>query len=242
MRSPCPAQLGIAYLELSRAIGLTGDPLNCEQMVVAAHRAVPNADHVTFAIADARMHPRELASTDPIAVELDEIQRKLAEGPLLGPIATPKVVQIRDLARDDRWPRFARIASRVTGVRSLFAVRTPLTGGRHASFSFCADRSDGFNAEDVATGRVIATMATNCLDRRAAQVKADNLQVALASAETIGTAIGILVAREGITRAEAFARLRTASQNMHRKLHDIAADVCECGVLPDSVMTWTRSA
>jgi hypothetical protein len=57
------------------------------------------------------------------------------------------------------------------------------------------------------------------------------------SATTIGTAIGILVARESIVRSEAFERLRSASQNLHRKLHDIAEEVCETGVLPELVAT-----
>lgn len=51
------------------------------------------------------------------------------------------------------------------------------------------------------------------------------LQRALYSRETIGTAKGILMARENCTPDEAFDVLRRASQRSNRKLADIAADI-----------------
>ena len=231
--SPFPAQLGAVFSTLSTAVAPPGDLTDPGRAIEAAHDAVPHADHVSFVIADARMRPRERATTDPVALQIDMIQRELGDGPAFDPVACLDVVRVDDLRHENRWPRFPKVASHVTGVQSLLAVRMPLSDHRHASFYFCADRAVGFDNQDAAASRVIATLAANCLDRRAAQVKANNLELALASATTIGTAIGILVARDTITRSEAFDRLRTASQNLHRKLHDIAAEVCDTGVLPE---------
>jgi hypothetical protein len=46
-------------------------------------------------------------------------------------------------------------------------------------------------------------------------------------------AIGVLMAHHKITEDEAFTLLRLASQALHRKLRDIAAEVAETGILPD---------
>ena len=67
-----------------------------------------------------------------------------------------------------------------------------------------------------------------------AEHRADNLERALASNRTIGTAIGILMALERVTSAEAFDLLRQCSQRTNRKLRDVAEDVIFTGALPDS--------
>jgi GAF domain-containing protein len=58
-------------------------------------------------------------------------------------------------------------------------------------------------------------------------VEQQNAQLydALASRETIGKAIGILMEREGLTDEEAFSMLRAASQNSNIKLRDIASEL-----------------
>lgn len=55
--------------------------------------------------------------------------------------------------------------------------------------------------------------------------KCAQLEEALESRTTIGTAIGLLMERERIDQDEAFGMLRTASQHTNRKLRDIAADL-----------------
>jgi AmiR/NasT family two-component response regulator len=66
----------------------------------------------------------------------------------------------------------------------------------------------------------------------AAHAKIANLELALIHARRIGQAVGILMAQHRITEAEAFERLREASQQTHRKLHDIADDVGLTGEIP----------
>jgi DNA-binding response OmpR family regulator len=67
-----------------------------------------------------------------------------------------------------------------------------------------------------------------------AEERADNLERALASNRTIGTAMGIIMAHERVTSEQAFDRLRQCSQGANRKLRDVAEDVIFAGVLPDS--------
>jgi ANTAR domain len=82
---------------------------------------------------------------------------------------------------------------------------------------------------DQAVARVrIESLAANLREQR---VRVGNLQEALATNREIGQAIGILMAIDRLTATQAFERLRTASQHLHRKLRDVAAEVTETGGL-----------
>ena len=56
---------------------------------------------------------------------------------------------------------------------------------------------------------------------------------AIESHRLIGQAIGILIERHRVTPAEAFAKLKKASQDRNIKLREIAARVIETGAEPD---------
>ncbi len=59
-----------------------------------------------------------------------------------------------------------------------------------------------------------------------------NLRLAVESNRRIAMAIGIVMCRYDMTSQNAFAALRRASQNAHRKLHDIAESVIHLRGLP----------
>lgn len=65
----------------------------------------------------------------------------------------------------------------------------------------------------------------------ASEMRAGHLTSALVHSRTIGAAIGVLMAMEKITEAEAFDRLREASMGQNRKLHVIAHEVVDRGAL-----------
>ena len=62
-----------------------------------------------------------------------------------------------------------------------------------------------------------------------AGVRVDQLQAAMATRTVIGQAQGILMERNKFTAGQAFDRLRAASMNLNRKLHDVAKDLTETG-------------
>ena len=65
----------------------------------------------------------------------------------------------------------------------------------------------------------------------ASEMRADHLTHALVHSRTIGAAIGVLMAMQKITEAEAFDALREASMAQNRKLHLLAQEVVERGSL-----------
>ena len=84
--------------------------------------------------------------------------------------------------------------------------------------------------------------ASDCIaelqDRlRQETARADNLACALRNARTIGMAMGIIAERLGLTGEAAFTLLRTASQSQNRKLHVIAAEIVESGLIPPASAT-----
>jgi AmiR/NasT family two-component response regulator len=62
--------------------------------------------------------------------------------------------------------------------------------------------------------------------------KVDQLETALQSSRQIGTAVGILMARDLLTGDEAFARMSRAGHRLNRKLREIAEWVERTGALP----------
>lgn len=93
-------------------------------------------------------------------------------------------------------------------------------------------RSDKVIAQ-LLLDRAIDVVRTQRLEAAVAfeRDKAANLQVALVSNREIAQAIGILMSAHKLTSQQGFDLLRTASQHTHRKLRDVAAEVCDTGML-----------
>ena len=92
--------------------------------------------------------------------------------------------------------------------------------------------------QDQSDGTVVATVPATVdvpaahAELASARAQIEHLSRALESNRRIGMAIGIVMARHGLTPDEAFGALRMASQRSHRKLRDIAEDVVFTGEIP----------
>ncbi|WP_240967681.1 GAF and ANTAR domain-containing protein [Streptomyces composti] len=135
---------------------------------------------------------------------------------------------VPDLAADDRWPRFARIAL-AAGVCGVPAVPLrPAEGEPGAALSLYGERA-GSPAESRSAAQVFAARAADAIDtvlrvERLGQTAAD-VRTALLSRSVIDQAIGMLLAHERIAPDRALERLHRASQNRNIKLRDL------CGLL-----------
>ena len=118
-----------------------------------------------------------------------------------------------------------------TPLRSLLALRLQ---GRQAADDELLRRS-GRHVDDgaVAAVSILAAQAAALLAVGEATEHSHHLEEALDRNRKIGMAIGVLMAYHKITQEEAFMLLRLASQSLHRKLRDIAAEVTETGTLPE---------
>jgi transcriptional regulator with GAF, ATPase, and Fis domain len=219
---------GIAReLEAETSRGRTQD-----RVTRAAVRTVEGCDHAAISIVRRRGGIETVGATDEVPSRVDAIQYEVGQGPCLQAIAEQVTVVIDDLAGDVRWPAFCRRAVEETGVRSMVSIRLFVGEDTMGSMNLYSRRAGVFDEQACAVGTVLAAHAAIALSAVADRERAAQLEDALASGREIGMAMGVLMARGGVGREEAFALLRRASQHLHRKLREVAAEVVDTGQLP----------
>jgi hypothetical protein len=215
-------------------------PLTQQRLVEFAVRGIPGAEHASMTVMDGHHPPRTTAGTDEMPYQWDQLQYEHGEGPCLEAIATNGFELAADLRTENRWPRFARAIVDQTPARSMLSFRLFLTEQNRAALNLYATRPGAFTDQSTATGSVFAAYASMALFAAARNDKANHLTRALETNREIGVAMGILMANGKLTSAQAFDQLCTASQNLNRKLHDIAADVATTGTLPSVPLKIVR--
>ncbi len=208
--------------------GTAGEVL--EQVVQAAVRVVPGADVVSITLRsrDGKFHTP--VETDRIAVELDQLQYDLLEGPCLDAAdpAGPAVATAADLSVSSSWPRFGPAAAErgmgaVLSTALLPDIEAPRLSG---ALNIYSRERHGLDQTDQALALLLATHASLALAHTeavdAATLQAEQLRRAIDSRDVIGQAKGILMARRGLSADEAFDLLRRSSQDLNVKLVQLA--------------------
>ncbi len=230
---PALAEVGRQFADLRAALTTDdGSGLDADRVVRFAARSLPHTHHCALTLLRAGARPRTLGATDDLPERVDALQYDEGEGPCLDASEGDSVVSSGDLAADERWLAFGPRCVADTGVRSMLSVRLTLGGDDRAAINFYSTAVDAFTEKDVHLASVIAPFAALAVEQRLRADDSDNLHAALTSSRQIGTAIGIIMARRLVTSSEAFELLREASQNLNRKLRDVAAVVEETGILP----------
>ncbi|BCJ34111.1 transcriptional regulator [Actinocatenispora thailandica] len=175
--------------------------------------------------------PHSSTVSGEVARIVDQLQYDLGDGPCLDAARTGEAVRIADLSAEDRWPAFCRQALSDTPVRGILSYPL-LDGDQRIVLNLYADRPDAFDKEAFNTGTLFAAHAAVLAAHADIASKAANLTQALSTSRQIGAAIGILMSAYTITDEQAFELLRTTSQNLNRKLRDVARDVTDTGELP----------
>jgi hypothetical protein len=172
-----------------------------------------------------------LAVSDPVAEQVDQLQYQLAQGPCVAAAEDATDYLLFDVDTETRWPRFCRAAAAQSPVRSVLAFR--LAASRAVALNLYADRPGAFSPDAVDMATIYAAHASSLVALSEAEAHAINLEAALESSRVIGIALGVLMSARKVTQEQAFTLLRIASQNLHRKLRLVAAEVVETGTLPD---------
>lgn len=172
-----------------------------------------------------------LATSDEQAARADTMQYELNEGPCLRSATRDENYLLFDVETDRRWPRFCAALLEHTPYRSVLSFQ--LEAQDSAALNLFADRAGAFTDGDVDLATVFAAQLTSLVALHESEDNAAHLEAALQSNREIGAAIGVLMAHHKVTQDTAFALLRHASQTLHRKLRDVAAEVVTTGALPD---------
>jgi GAF domain-containing protein len=186
-----------------------------------------------------RDRPTTAASTGPLATDLDERQYGAGHGPCLHAARTGELTEIPDTRADDRWPDYTPRAVEHGNLSSL-SVPLPIDEKEQVTgaLNIYARRPDAFDeaSRSVASrfAPYAAVAAGNLWLYQRARDMGDNLQTALESRAVIDQAKGILMERHKITADQAFGVLARVSQEMNRKLLDVARELTDTGAVPES--------
>jgi hypothetical protein len=228
-----PAELAALFADLERELAALSDANSVLRLLTArAVELVPGAEHA--GITRGRNGRFEtVAATDDLVERVDAIQYELESGPCVDAILEATVFNAPDLRADRRWPEFG-VQAAEAGVLSMLSYRlfTENSPDLIAGLNLYATKPSAFDDVSESIGMLFATHGALAVAAAAAQEKADNLVIALQNSREIGVAMGVLMAQYRTTRDEAFDLLRIASQRMHRKLADVAAEVADTGSLP----------
>jgi len=221
-----------AFAELSQALfaGGEADAL-LEHLVERATRVIGGCEYASVSMLDAGGRIHTPVASDPLVVELDELQYQTGEGPCVE--ATKKdapAVYGADVAHDGRWPAFGPQAS-ARGIGSLISYKL-VADGTVGALNLYARRPEAFGDADRESAYLLAMFASVVLASTQARLQAAQLRDALQSRDVIGQAKGILMEREKVTADDAFDLLRRASQHLNRKLRDLAEDIATTGEEP----------
>jgi GAF domain-containing protein len=209
---------------------------------LAADVVVPPASCGVTVRRDGR--PLTAASSDARAERVDQVQYGFGEGPCLHTLSSGEVVDVSDLERDDRWPRY-RARALEEGVRSSLSLPLVVDGepvGALNLYGFGVGVLVGERQSAQAFAAQAAAALTLLLRQTRLTEDTAQLEQALASRTTIDQALGILMAQQHCTADQAFALLRSHSQHNNRKLRDVAADIVArvSGAAPEPAPPFLR--
>jgi GAF domain-containing protein len=196
-----------------------------QQIVVeSAVQLIDGCDRAAIGVLDGE-HFRSAAATDDVMRLIDELQNQVGEGPCLE-ASVDNVVQVdNDIATGSKWARLAAIVVERTPVRAMLAVPLIDEGRRAGALNVFSDRIDAFDDEAVENAAILASFASVALTGARHAMRAEQLEVGMATNREIGAAVGILMATHNITQDQAFELLSNASQRLNRKLRDIASGI-----------------
>ncbi|MDT0278003.1 GAF and ANTAR domain-containing protein [Blastococcus goldschmidtiae] len=197
-------------------------------ITAGAVATVPNADEcgITYVIGRAKVEPRAWSSDLPRQV--DALQDRLQQGPCLDAVWESEVVRVDDVGADDRWPEFAREAP-ILGVGSMMCFQLFVAGDQLGAMNLYASNPGAFDDECQDIGQIFASHAAVAL---AGAEHESNLRSGMSTRDVIGQAKGILMERYKLTADQAFGVLSRASQEVNRKLADVARELTETGAVP----------
>lgn len=201
--------------------GWSSTQLTLESVVPVATEIIQGCDLVGISIVHSHGIDTPVGSNETLN-RIDELQFVLKEGPCFDALRMHEVVHSRDLAHDERWPRWGPLVAKEVGVASIVSYRLYTTQDTLGAMNLYSQKLDAFDADDINNGEALAAHVGVAL---AASQNAEHLQIAIVNRTVIGRAEGILMERFALAPAQAFAVLRRVSQRRNVKLNSVAEEL-----------------
>ncbi len=187
------------------------------RITAAAVEALPETDCASITILHADGRLETVAPTNDVLWGVDAAQYELREGPCYQAAADAMHVASPDLARDERFPRYA-VSAVAAGFRAQAGIRLFDAPKSRGALNLYAENVGAFS-DLGALGELFRHQAAMAIDY-AREIQ--NLREAVQTRTMIGTAVGIVMERYHLTDDRAFAFLTRLSQDGNIKLREIA--------------------
>ena len=179
--------------------------------------------------------PSTVASSGPLALELDQAQYRRGSGPCLEAARTGSLTEVLDTSTEERWGTFTRLAAG-RGCRAILSFPLPpqelITGGLNV-YARTAQPIDPGTRDTAARFAAYAVVpVSNMYLYETAVERAGHLAAALDSRALIDQAKGILMERFKFSADQAFSALAKVSMESNTKVRDVAARFVETGEWP----------
>jgi hypothetical protein len=196
-------------------------------ITLGAVEAVPGIEHASISLTGKDGRIQTLAPTDLLAVEADELQYQLSEGPCLAAVLDEPVVQVDDVRTDLRWPAYGPRAAKQLGIGSQLAFQFRAEPHARGGLNLYSSQPNTITTETRQIGVLFANLAAVALgwSRRD-----ETMSQALGARTLIGQAVGILMERYRLDSDRAFGFLVRTSQTGNIKLRAVAAGIVEDAV------------
>jgi hypothetical protein len=220
-REPSELELAISLTKAAQAIvGKPGRDATAEAISQAAATCLPDFDHISLALTAREGGPFATTTQLGVAQRLDALQVILEQGPFVEVMDGATLVSAQCLQDETRWGDYVSSAV-LLGVRSQVTVALRVPGhGLLGVLNLYSTRHDYISESVVMLARLYAIHAALAL-HTAQQI--GQLEAGLSTRSLIGQAMGLLMARRGMTPAAALAHLTRLSSQSNVKLRDIAS-------------------
>lgn len=169
-----------------------------------------------------------VTSAGTSAPDLDEKQYGLDDGPCLQALRTGEEIQVTDMMEEQRWGTYPAHALAL-GTRSSLSLPIAPRSDTAGAMNLYSPAPHGFDTCDLPALRALASQATGAivLAQRMSHSRqfTHDVQEALRYRGVIDQAVGIIMAQQRCPSPQAFAILRTASQNRNIKLRHLCIDL-----------------
>jgi len=200
-----------------------------QRAVHLAAELVPVAEDACISIARKGVIVATAAWTRDHALDAEQLQFAVGDGPLLRDVWEHEVVCSSDLVAEDRWPGWVARVTNEAKVRGFVSVALASSGRRLGAMTFYSTEPQAFTADDVDICLAYSTHVAIAVETAGEDV---NKSIAMESRSLIGQATGVLMQRYEVDADRAFAVLRRVSQDTNTKLHAVALEVIETRTLP----------
>ena len=174
-----------------------------------------------------------VAASDSGALQLEELQFTLGQGPCVDASRTGRPVLVPDLAATSppTWPQFGAGAD-AAGIRAVFAVPLQVGGIRLGVLDLYRDTAGELSPEELSGALTFASAATHLLldlqdQDIGREVSPAHALAVLDDRAEVHQATGVVSVRAGVTLAQALALLRARAYAEERPIGDLARDVLD---------------